>query len=55
MKSPVERLFEYIKEKYPNAMPSNSEQERLLMSEKINLQIAYNQGYSRAKRTYEQQ
>lgn len=26
MKTPVERLFEYIKEKYPEAMPSEAEQ-----------------------------
>ena len=41
MKTPVERLFEYIKEKYPEAMPSEAEQNRLLKSEMIQQHVAY--------------
>lgn len=55
MKSPVERLLEYIERNYPNSMPNANEQERMLMSEKIQLQIAYNQGFSNAKRIYEKE
>lgn len=54
MKTPVERLFDYIREKYPESMPSQAEQDRLLKSEQIHLQIAYNQGFINAKRKYEQ-
>jgi hypothetical protein len=53
MKTPVERLLGYIKEKYPKSMPNEAEQERLLMSEKIQQQLAYNQGFLKAKHLYE--
>jgi hypothetical protein len=53
MKTPVERLFQYIQDKYPDSMPNQAEQERLLMSEKIQQQLAYNQGFLKAKHIYE--
>ena len=53
MKTPVERLFEYIKEKYPKAMPSEAEQNRLLKSEMIQQHLAYQQGFLKAKHKYE--
>ena len=53
MKTPVERLFEYIKEKYPEAMPSVAEQNRLLKSEMIQQHLAYQQGFLKAKHKYE--
>jgi hypothetical protein len=53
MKTPVERLFEYIRDKYPDSMPNQAEQDRLLKSEQIQQQLAYNQGYLKAKHLYE--
>lgn len=53
MKTPIEKLFDYLRAMYPQAMPHTAEQERLLVDEKIHLQEAYNTGFSYAKKMYE--
>ena len=53
MKTPVERLLEYIRDKYPESMPNQAEQARLLRSEQIQQQLAYGQGFLKAKHLYE--
>lgn len=53
MKTPIEKLFDYLIAMYPQAMPNIAEQERLLVDEKIHLQEAYNAGFSYAKKMYE--
>jgi hypothetical protein len=53
MQTPIEKLFDYLRAMYPQAMPHTAEQERLLVDEKIHLQEAYNAGFSYAKKMYE--
>jgi len=55
MKTPVERLLGYIKEKYPDSMPNEYEQNRLLKSEMIQQHLAYQQGFLKAKHIYEKE
>lgn len=53
MKTPVEKLLDFLRENSPAALPNELEQERFLMSEKIERQLAYNAGFAYAKKLYE--
>jgi hypothetical protein len=53
MKTPIENLIAWLKLNHPDSVPSQTEIERWVMAEKIDNQMAYNAGFSNAKRIYQ--
>jgi hypothetical protein len=53
MKTPIENLIAWLKLHHPDSVPSQTEIERWVMAEKIENQMAYNAGFSNAKRIYQ--
>lgn len=52
MKTAVERFVEWLEEHHPDAVPSPEVLDHLQMLEKIDQQMAYNAGFTKAKSLY---
>ena len=52
MKSALEQFIEWLEQNHPTAMPGPETQEHFLMKEKIDQQMAYNAGFTKAKSLY---
>ena len=53
MKTPMERLIEHVRQQVPNFEMSESLIFNFTMLEKLEQQMAYNAGFSKAKEIYE--
>ncbi len=52
MNTAVEQFIEWLKEFHPDAVPGPETTQHFLMREKIDQQMAYNAGFSKAKSLY---
>lgn len=52
MRTAMEYFIEWLKEFHPEAVPGPETTEHFLMKEKIDNQMAYNAGFSKAKSIY---
>jgi hypothetical protein len=52
MKSAIEKMVEWLQENHPTAVPSEEVIHHLKRVEQMNEQMAYNQGFTKAKSIY---
>jgi len=52
MKSALEQFIEWLEQNHPNALPGPETKEHFFMKEKIDQQLAYNAGFTKAKSLY---
>lgn len=52
MKSALEQFIEWLEENHPTAVPPPETKEHFFMKEKIDQQMAYNAGFTKAKNLY---
>jgi hypothetical protein len=52
MKSAIEKMVEWLQENHPNAVPGEEVIHHLKRVEQMNEQMAYNQGFTKAKSIY---
>lgn len=52
MKSAMESMIEWLEQNHPDAVPTIETKEHFFMKEKIDQQMAYNAGFTKAKNLY---
>jgi hypothetical protein len=52
MKSAMESMIEWLEQNHPDAVPPIETKEHFFMKEKIDQQMAYNAGFSKARSLY---
>ena len=52
MKTALEQFIEWLEQNHPTAMPGPETQEHFFMKEKIDQQMSYNAGFTKAKTIY---
>ena len=52
MKTALEQFIDWLQEHHPEAVPPFETKEHFLMKEKIDQQMAYNAGFTKAKNLY---
>ena len=52
MKTALEQFIEWLQQNHPTAVPPHETKEHFFMKEKIDQQMAYNAGFTKAKSIY---